>query len=60
MRYFNGHQWNHIKAVREPPSTGGDRAKVMSLLDEALAISRELVMRPFMDRVLSCWKFLRA
>ena len=41
------------------PSTGsgraapGDRAKAMALLDEALAISSELGMRPLMERVLS-------
>ncbi len=31
----------------------GDRAKAMSLLDESLAISTELGMRPLMERVLS-------
>ncbi len=31
----------------------GDREKAMSLLDEALAISSELGMRPLMERVLS-------
>ncbi len=31
----------------------GDRAKAMSLLDESLAISSELGMRPLMERVLS-------
>ncbi len=30
----------------------GDRAKAMSLLDESLAISSELGMRPLMERVL--------
>ena len=29
-----------------------DRAKAMSLLDESLAISSELGMRPLMERVL--------
>ena len=38
----------------------GDRAKAMSLLDEALAISRELGMRPLMERVLSRREILRA
>ncbi len=31
----------------------GDRATSMSLLDESLAISSELGMRPLMERVLS-------
>jgi len=31
----------------------GDRAKAIALLDESLAISRELGMRPLMERVLS-------
>ncbi len=31
----------------------GDREKAMSLLDESLAISRELGMRPLMERVLN-------
>ena len=31
----------------------GDREKVTALLDESLAISRELGMRPLMERVLS-------
>ena len=38
----------------------GDRAKVMSLLDESLAISSELGMRPLMERVLSRREILRA
>jgi tetratricopeptide (TPR) repeat protein len=52
------------------PRTGGpssprteaqqDRAKAMSLLDEALAISRELGMRPLMERVLSRREILTA
>ena len=41
-----------------PPQ--GDRAKAMSLLDEALAISSELGMRPLMGRVLSRREILRA
>ncbi len=32
---------------------GGDRAKAMSLLDESLAISTELGMKPLMERVQS-------
>jgi len=38
----------------------GDRAKAMSLLDESLAISTELGMRPLMERVLSRREILRA
>ena len=37
-----------------------DRAKAMSLLDESLGISRELGMRPLMERVLSRRETLRA
>jgi len=38
----------------------GDRGKAMSLLDESLAISSELGMRPLMERVLSRREILRA
>ena len=38
----------------------GDRGKAMSLLDESLAISNELGMRPLMERVLSRREILRA
>ena len=38
----------------------GDRAKAMSLLDESLAISSELGMRPLMERVLSLREILEA
>ena len=38
----------------------GDRAKAASLLDESLAISSELGMRPLMERVLSRREILRA
>ena len=38
----------------------GDRAKAMSLLDESLAISSELGMRPLMERVLSRREILQA
>ena len=38
----------------------GDRAKTMSLLDESLAISSELRMRPLMERVLSRRQIMRA
>ena len=37
-----------------------DRAKAMTLLDESLAISGELGMRPLMERVLSRREILRA
>ena len=38
----------------------GDRAKAVVLLDESLAISSELGMRPLMERVLSRREFLGA
>ncbi len=38
----------------------GDRQKAMSLLDESLAISSELGMRPLMERVLSRREILKA
>ncbi len=38
----------------------GDREKATSLLDESLAISSELGMRPLMERVLSRREILRA
>ena len=38
----------------------GDRTKAMSLLDESLAISSELGMRPLMERVLSRREILKA
>ena len=38
----------------------GDRAKAMSLLDESLAISSELGMRPLLERVLSRREILGA
>ena len=38
----------------------GDRAKAMTLLDESLAISNELGMRPLMERVLSRREILGA
>ena len=37
-----------------------DREKAMSLLDESLAISTELGMRPLMERVLSRREILKA
>ena len=38
----------------------GDRTKAISLLDESLAISSELGMRPLMERVLSRREILKA
>ncbi len=38
----------------------GDREKAMSLLDESLAISTQLGMRPLMERVLSRRDILKA
>ncbi len=38
----------------------GDRQKAMQLLDESLAISTELGMRPLMERVLSRREILKA
>ncbi len=38
----------------------GDREKAMSMLDESLAISSELGMRPLMERVLSRREILKA
>ena len=38
----------------------GDRARAISLLDESLAISSELGMRPLMERVLSRREILKA
>ena len=38
----------------------GDRAKSIALLDESLAISSELSMRPLMGRVLSRREILKA
>ena len=38
----------------------GDRVKATSLLDESLAISSELGMRPLMERVLSRREILKA
>jgi len=38
----------------------GDLAKTITLLDESLAISSELGMRPLMERVLSRREILKA
>jgi tetratricopeptide (TPR) repeat protein len=45
---------------RGAPTDPANRAKAMALLDEALAISRELGMRPLMERVLSRREILTA
>ncbi len=50
---------DYADALRERDGDG-DRAKAMSLLDESLAISSELGMRPLMERVLSRREILRA
>ena len=55
-----------LLARPDDPSTssgrtdGGDRAKATSLLDESLAISSELGMRPLMERALSRRQILGA
>ncbi len=41
-------------------NASGDREKAMALLDESLAISSELGMRPLMERVLSRREILKA
>ena len=38
----------------------GDRSKAITLLDESLAISSDLGMRPLMERVLSRREILKA
>ncbi len=50
---------DYADALRERDSDG-DRAKAMVLLDESLAISNELGMRPLMERVLSRREILNA
>jgi predicted ATPase len=47
-------------APLQPSHTPGNRARAMALLDEALAISSELGMRPLMERVLSRRQILTA
>jgi tetratricopeptide (TPR) repeat protein len=49
-----------LARARQAAPLPGDRAKAMALLDEALAISSELGMRPLMERVLSRRKILPA
>jgi hypothetical protein len=57
---------DYADVLRERASTSsaqaspGDRQKAMSLLDESLRISRELGMRPLMERVLSRREILKA
>ena len=50
---------DYADALRERNGEG-DRAKAISLLDESLAISSELGMRPLMERVLSRREILGA
>jgi len=50
---------DYAVALRER-NADGDPAKAMSLLDESLAISSELGMRPLMERVLSRREILKA
>ena len=50
---------DYADALRERDG-GGDKEKAVSLLDESLAISSELGMRPLMERVLSRREILRA
>ena len=47
---------NRLKDHEDP----GDRERAMTLLDESLAISSELGMRPLMERVLSRREILGA
>ena len=49
-----------LARARQAAPLPGNRAKAMALLDEALAISRELGMRPLMERVLSRREILTA
>ena len=49
--------WSDTLLQRNGP---GDREKAMSLLDESLAISSDLGMRPLMERVLSRRDILQA
>jgi hypothetical protein len=50
---------DYADALRERDAVG-DSAKAISLLDESLAISSELGMRPLMERVLSRRGILKA
>ena len=57
---------NYADTLLQRASTGsartgsGDREKAMSLLDESLAISSELGMRPLIERVRSRREILKA
>ncbi len=51
------HDYGELLLQRKGP---GDQAKAMSPLDESLAISTELGMRPLMERVLSRREILQA
>ena len=46
--------------LQSAPTTATDREKAVALMDESLAISRELRMRPLMERVLSRREVLEA
>ena len=50
---------DYADALREHDAPE-DRTKAVSLLDESLAISSELGMRPLMERVLSRREILKA
>ncbi len=50
---------DYADALRERDGEG-DRARAISLLDESLAISSELGMRPLIERVLSRREILKA
>ena len=50
---------DYADMLREPDAEG-NRAKAMSLLDESLAVSSELGMRPLTERVLSRREILEA
>ena len=49
----------HADGLRERDGEG-DRPKAVALLDESLAISSELGMRPLMERVLSRREIFKA
>ena len=50
---------DYADALRERDNPG-DKEKAVALLDESLAISSDLGMRPLMERVLSRREILRA
>ena len=49
-----------MKNQMPPRNDEGDRDKAMTMLDESLAISTDLGMRPLMERVLSRREILKA